>query len=304
MFRTVVIKKSSKLSTIQGYLIIYDGDKETKIFLDEITCLMIESNRCLITVPLINELVRRNISVIICNEKHNPSANILGLYNNYEPYVRIKKQLAWTKKDKKITWQYIVYQKINMQLQLLKMLDKPNQHLLEQYLTEIEEYDSTNREGHAAKVYFNSLFGTGFNRDEETLANSMLNYGYSILLSCFNRELVARGYLTEMGIFHIHPNNKFNLSSDLMEPFRPFVDLCAILNMGSKNPKKEIRKILQYQARYKGKIRYLSDIINLYVLDVINFLNKKTINTGFDLEFLKLEEYQNEDKGNENNSNV
>ena len=91
--------------------------------------------------------------------------------------------------------------------------------LLQGYLEEITYGDATNREGHAAKVYFNALFGKDFTRTDDLLINTALNYGYSILLSAFNREIVLNGYLTQLGLFHDNMFNRFNLASDLMEPF-------------------------------------------------------------------------------------
>lgn len=78
--------------------------------------------------------------------------------------------------------------------------------------------------GHAAKVYFNALFGMDFTRTEESSINAALNYGYGILLSAFNREIVLNGYITQLGLFHNNMFNQFNLGSDLMEPFRTIVD--------------------------------------------------------------------------------
>ena len=100
----------------------------------------------------------------------------------------------------------------------------PQYTQLLQYIDEIEFNDSTNREGHSAKVYFNALFGKSFSRKNDCPINAMLNYGYSIILSAFNREVVSNGYITQLGLFHDNMFNQYNLSCDLMEPFRPFVD--------------------------------------------------------------------------------
>ncbi len=81
-----------------------------------------------------------------------------------------------------------------------------------QYINEIEFGDVTNREGHAAKVYFNALFGMDFTRSAENVTNAALNYGYSLLLSTFNRCVVANGYITQLGLFHDNVFNQFNLS--------------------------------------------------------------------------------------------
>ncbi len=101
-------------------------------------------------------------------------------------------------------------------------------------MKEIELGDKTNREGHAAKVYFNALFGMDFSRSKECAINAALNYGYGILLSCFNREVIANGYITQLGLFHNNMFNQFNLASDLMEPFRILVDRIVVKNKPEK----------------------------------------------------------------------
>ena len=107
-------------------------------------------------------------------------------------------------------------------------MGKEEAELLSSYLQQIAWNDETNREGHAAKVYFNALFGLDFTRTEDNLINAALNYGYSIILSSFTREIVANGYITQLGLFHDNMFNQFNLASDLMEPFRPLVDKCVL----------------------------------------------------------------------------
>ena len=117
--------------------------------------------------------------------------------------------------------------KIKNQALLLKYYGLEQYKLLEGYINELEFNDETNREGHAAKVYFNALFGKSFSRNDDVPVNAALNYGYSLILSCVNREIVCSGYLTQLGIFHDNMFNPFNLGCDLMEPFRPIVDFCV-----------------------------------------------------------------------------
>ena len=116
-------------------------------------------------------------------------------------------------------------EKIRKQALHLQHWKREEADLLYQYINEIEFGDVTNREGHAAKVYFNALFGMDFTRSAENVTNAALNYGYSLLLSTFNRCVVANGYITQLGLFHDNVFNQFNLACNLMEPFRPLVDL-------------------------------------------------------------------------------
>ena len=139
--------------------------------------------------------------------------------------------------------------------------------MLNAYISQIELGDSTNREGHAAKVYFNALFGLDFTRTEDNSINAALNYGYSILLSAFNREITANGYITQLGLFHDNMFNYFNLSSDLMEPFRPIVDY-QVKTMNpvkfEKEEKMMILQILQKEVRIAEKKELLSNAIKIY----------------------------------------
>ena len=114
--------------------------------------------------------------------------------------------------------------KIHNQAMLLKKLEIKEYTKLLEYEKQVEIADKTNREGHAAKVYFNLLFGNDFIRDNEDNTNAALNYGYAILLSMLNRDIVSKGYITPLGINHRSEFNQFNLSCDLMEIFRPLVD--------------------------------------------------------------------------------
>lgn len=150
--------------------------------------------------------------------------------------------------------------------------------MLEQYIGEIEFGDVTNREGHAAKVYFNALFGMDFTRTAENNVNAALNYGYGILLSTFNREIVANGYITQIGLFHNNMFNQFNLGSDLMEPFRPIVDLWVKnmrLDTFEHAEKMEILRMLQKEVLIAGRKEYVSNAIKIYCKSIFDALSDK-----------------------------
>ena len=139
---------------------------------------------------------------------------------------------------------------------LLEILEKGEEaDLLTSYLQEMQWNDATNREGHAAKVYFNALFGMDFTRTADTSTNAALNYGYGIILSCFNREIAANGYITQIGLFHDNMFNQLNLACDLMEPFRILVDrqVCDMeLNQFDKEEKLELVDILNHFVYIDG----------------------------------------------------
>lgn len=223
-WRTVVITSRCKLDYKMGFMVVR-AEETKKIFLDEIALLLIENPAVALTGCLLEALTQKKIKVIFCSAERNPTAELVPYYNAYDCSRKIKAQIAWNEDIKGAVWADIVAEKIRKQSEFLLFLQKNEEAaLLRSYLSQIEPHDATNREGHAAKVYFNALFGKDFTRSEESLINAALNYGYSIILSAFNREITSHGYLTQLGIFHDNMFNHFNLSCDLMEPFRILVD--------------------------------------------------------------------------------
>ena len=239
-WRTVVISKRSKLDLKMGYMVIR-GEETKRIFLDEIAVLMIENPAVSLTGCLLEELTAKKIRVIFCDSKRSPMAELSPYHGSHDMTKKLRQQLGWTDEIKGAVWSTIIAEKISKQAEHLAERDKNREaELLESYIPQIEFQDETNREGHAAKVYFNGLFGMEFTRRGNNPVNAALDYGYSILLSAFNREICAYGYLTDLGIHHDNVFNHYNLSSDLMEPFRILVDM-KVYDMMPKELSKEVR---------------------------------------------------------------
>lgn len=275
-WRTVVISKRAKLDLQLGYMVVR-GESTTKIVLNEISTLLIESTAVSITTSLLCELTKRKVKVIFCDEKRNPSSELIGYYGSHDTSNKLRKQLEWKKKTKEAVWTEIATEKIRKQKELLELYGKEEAELLSSYLSEITWNDETNREGHAAKVYFNALFGMNFTRTEDNFINAALNYGYSIILSAFTREIVANGYVTQLGLFHDNMFNQFNLASDLMEPFRVLVDQevkqMKLLEFEHEQ-KMQLVNLLNREVRIDGKIQYVNNAIKIYCRSIFDALNE------------------------------
>ena len=271
-FRTVVIKSRVKLELRLNMMVIR-GDVEKKIFINEINTLIIQSTAVAVTAALLNELVKNNIKVVFCDEKFNPSSELLPYYGAHNKSKRYKQQIKWYAPIKNSVWRIIVRQKILGQADVLSMLHCDVQaEMLRNYADEIEDGDVTNREGHAAKVYFNTFLEEG--RRSESFINGCLNYGYAVLLSAFNREIVAAGYFTQLGIWHDNEFNNFNLASELMEPFRPYVDRVALgIADGDREFKTKLTDILNYNVKIDGKNTTFDLAIRQYARSVFDALN-------------------------------
>ncbi len=277
-FRTVVIKERCKLDLKLNYLVCRTQD-EIKIFIPEISVLILESTAISLTSALISELVKNDVKIIFCDEKHNPESEVCSYYGSYNCSKKILRQLNWSMEAKATVWQKIIQLKIYNQKTFLNQLGFASQaSMLEGYLQETQLGDTTNREGHAAKVYFNCLFGTEHTRRAETFYNGALNYGYSILLSCVNREVVKNGYLTQLGIWHCGEFNEFNLSCDIMEPFRILVDrIVYSLNENEPNFKIKILDIFNTQIKIDGKLQYFENALSIYCQSVFKALENNNI---------------------------
>ena len=275
-FRTVVITRQSKISYKNRFLVVKQENDEKYIHLSEIDTIIVDSISVSISAYLLKELADSKINIIFCDEKHNPFGEVVPYYSKHNTSKMIKEQIKWKVSDKDKIWAEIVKNKIMNQALLLKKTKSPKYKLILSYIDEVVDGDKTNREGHAAKVYFNALFGNDFVRNSDDSINAALNYGYAILLSTINKEIINNGYLTQLGIHHKNEFNEFNLTCDLMEPFRIVIDNFVYYNQERKldtEYKLDIVNILNGTFKYQGKNYTLKDIIRMFVKSTLESIN-------------------------------
>ena len=275
-FRTVVISSQSRISYKNRFLVVKHENDEKYVHLSEIDTVIVDSISVSISSYLLKELADNKINIIFCDEKHNPFGELTSYYSKHNTSKKIKEQISWKQKNKDELWTKIVKNKIINQALLLKKIDSNKYNLILSYTNEIKLGDKTNREGHSAKVYFNALYGKNFNRNENDSINAALNYGYSILLSTINKEIVSNGYITQLGIHHKNEFNEFNLTCDLMEPFRVIIDNFVYYNFKREFDSKyklDIINILNSTYKYLNKNYTLKDIIKIYVKNTLDSVN-------------------------------
>ena len=288
-WRTVVVTKPSKLDLKLGYLVVRDSEKTVKIHIKEISVLIVETTFSSITTALMSELIKEKVKVIFCDEKQNPVSELVSIYGCHDSSLKLKTQIQWKESIKCAVWTEIVSEKIRNQANVLKYFDLNGVDKLYEYISEMTFNDETNREGHAAKVYFNSLFGNEFSRSQESPTNYALNYGYGIILSCINREIACCGYSTQLGLFHDNRFNHFNLSCDLMEPFRPIIDQYVKEMNPSEfthNEKMQILSLLNDEFIIDDRKQTLLNTIKIYVKSVMDAIEME------DISFIKFYRYE------------
>lgn len=275
-FRTVVITRQSKITYKNRFLVVKQENDEKYIHLSEIDTIIVDSISVSISAYLLKELADNKINIIFCDEKHNPFGEVVPYYSKHNTSKMIKEQIKLKASDKDKIWAEIVKNKIMNQALLLKKTKSSKYKLILSYIDEVVDGDKTNREGHAAKVYFNALFGNDFVRNSDDTINAALNYGYAILLSTINKEIINNGYLTQLGIHHKNEFNEFNLTCDLMEPFRVVIDNFVYYNQERKldtEYKLDIVNILNGTFKYQGKNHTLKDIIKMFVKNTLESIN-------------------------------
>ncbi|MBR3347859.1 MAG: type II CRISPR-associated endonuclease Cas1 [Mycoplasmataceae bacterium] len=230
-WKIVEIETADRLRLFLDNLVIYKDNDKIIIPINDIDTLIIDNIQINLSIQLINKLADSNVNVVICDKYHLPNTQLLPFIGNYNSLKILNRQLNWNHQYKSNLWKNIVKQKITNQIELLSHFGYYGEKTkeIELLLHDIKDYDISNREGHAAKIYWHTLFGIDFNRrDEENPINKYLNYGYAILRSYFSKSIVKKGLDPRISIFHKSFHNHFALSSDLMEVFRTIIDFEVI----------------------------------------------------------------------------
>lgn len=279
-WRTVIVDSQSKLDYKMGYLVVR-GLETKRVLLDEMAVLVIANPAVSFTGFLIEALTEKKIKVVFCDSKRNPISELVPHHGSFDSSAKVRTQITWDRVTKGMVWRDIVCEKIRKQADFLSDSGRYEQaNLLSSYVSQVELADATNREGFAAKVYFNAIFGIDFTRSADIPVNAALNYGYSLILSAFNREVSANGYLTQLGLFHDNMFNHFNLSCDLMEPFRILVDRKVYESHFAefgKNEKHEMWRILSDRVYIDGQSQTVLNAIRIYVRSVFDAINDKDV---------------------------
>lgn len=277
-WRTVIVNTHSKLTYKSNHLIFKDASRTEMIHLSEIDVLLLETTDIVFSTMLIKRLVDEKILVIFCDDKRLPTALLTPYYGRHDSSLQLSKQISWDEAIKAEVWTTIIAQKIINQSLFLGASGfyEKSQSIMDLYHG-LENYDPSNREGHAARIYFNTLFGNNFSREQDNNINAALDYGYTLLLSMFARELVITGCMTQFGLKHSNQFNQFNFASDIMEPFRPLIDQIVYENRSASfvQIKRHLFSIFSNTYQYNGKEMYLTNIVSDYTKKVVKSLNNQ-----------------------------
>lgn len=284
-YRCIYIRRADKMNLRDNNIVVRNDEREVIVPLEDIAMILLEDNCSLLTAKLISSLSSYYIGLIICDDKYMPVSLTLPLHMHYKQLRVFHMQLDVKKPFNSQLWFRIVKQKIINQRRVIEMTTK-DEYAIDRLLEcekELKSNDKTNREALAAKYFFSGLYGSLFirKRKSEDEINAALNYGYTILMANMSRILAMYGFNTIIGIHHISESNNFNLSCDLMEPFRPIIDLVIYQNINNlsypltKDIKKELIEALTKPVRINNKNYLIQYAMEEMVLSYIKALENE-----------------------------
>lgn len=220
-----MIQNPAKLNLSKGQLRLENDDGEFTLPLEDITALILESPQIVLTSTLLSECQNRGVAVLTCDKTHTPNGVLLP----FQPHSRQSRvarvQQSWTEPLRKRLWQRAIQTKILNQAICLDMtVGGDESKRLKAFVDRVGSGDPENIEAQAARNYWPRLFGPDFRRHGNDSINAALNYGYAVVRAFVARSQVAYGLIPAFGIHHDNELNAFNLTDDIMEVFRPFVD--------------------------------------------------------------------------------
>ena len=248
-WKIVEIENARTLKLFLDNLVIETETQKITIPLSDIDTLITHNSYLMLSSRLLVEIANHNINFIICDDKHNPSCQLTPISGNYNSLKVFDKQLNWNYVFTGNLWKKIIIQKIMNQAETLLHFTN-NEVIYQQIIAlskEVKDFDQTNREGHAAKLYWHYLINEDFRRTDECFLNMLLNYGYAILRALIARSLVSSGLLPTLGIHHHNRYNAYCLADDIMEPYRPYVDELVLNIVKSGQNYEELTKDLKAQ---------------------------------------------------------
>lgn len=224
VWRSIMISRPARLRR-EHFSLVIEQEETAFVPFEDIAVIVLDHQQITLTHPMLSACAEYGIGLYATGSNHQPAGVFVPFLQHSRATRMLRKQLGVSRPSAKQAWAAIVRRKIENQASCLRLCDRDGADRLDSYARRVRSGDSDRLEGQAAAFYFRRLFGASFDRSQEIWINAALNYGYAILRGSITRGLVAHGLLPAIGLFHSSEQNAFNLADDLIEPFRPLVDL-------------------------------------------------------------------------------
>lgn len=278
-YRVLFLTNPIKLSVKNEQLVIDNGEI-TKVPLEDIECIAADNLQISVNTYLLMKLSEYAITFYVTDKMHHPCGVFLPVSKHCRHMSVLNQQIAMTLPAKKKLWKQIVMQKVENQATVLKLCNIEGWQEIDSIKYKVLSGDSSNMEAVAASKYFRMLYGKTFSRSQENSINACLNYGYAILRSTIEKYLIVYGYEPSIGIFHKSTVNNFNLADDIIEAYRPIVDLFVKYNVSedeelSSRRKAQIVNLLNVDVIIDNKLFACAKAIDNTVQSLTSFFTGK-----------------------------
>ena len=292
----IYVSSDAKIYVKNSQLFLENSESKVDYPLEDINSVMIENLNTIISTYTLSKLAENGILTFVCNQNHLPNGIVLPYMEHYQTLQQFDLQLNLTRPVQKQLWQKIVKNKICNQNEVLNICGQFD--ALKDLEKKVLSGDSTNVEAQASLKYFKLLFGEKFKRREENQINAFLNYGYSIVRGFVARSLVCHGLMPFYGINHSNQFNQFNLADDLIEPFRPVVDLFVKVYLSNETEltpkvKSQIFDLLSYDVEVAEQKQTLANSIDMYVESFVRSLKENKV-VLYEINIIRLERHKYE----------
>lgn len=242
-WRSLVVTQPARMSLCQRALRLQQDDLDVRIPLEDVAVVVIDQPQVLLTAALLSAMADAGIAVITVNNSHHPNGVLLPYLPHSRTLKVLRAQINLGLPHQKQLWKHIVRRKIANQASVLELQGHEQAaRRLTAMVKEVRSGDTHNLESQAARLHFRTLLGKSFTRRQERLHNYAMDYSYAIVRSAIARSLVMHGFVTALGLHHRNEQNAFNLADDLLEPFRPIVDLYVLQHFPRDSDERELNR--------------------------------------------------------------
>lgn len=224
VWRSVVINRPAKLKR-EHFALVVEQEQSARVPFEDIAVIVLNHREITLTHPVLSACADYGIGLYSTGDNHQPNGVFMPFLQHSRATRMQRLQLSLDKPSTKRAWARIVQVKIGNQARCMDLLGVAGADRLASYARRVRSGDGGNLEAQASAYYFPQVFGRSFHRSQESWTNAALDYGYAVLRGACARALVAHGMLPSLGLFHSSEQNAFNLADDLIEPYRPIVDL-------------------------------------------------------------------------------
>lgn len=224
VWRSVVINQPAKLKR-EHFALVVEQEQSARVPFEDIAVIVLHHREITITHPVLSACAEYGIGLFSTGDNHQPNGVFIPYLQHSRATRMMRLQMQIDRPLAKRAWAEIIKAKISNQARCLELTGAKDVDRLESLARRVRSGDSENMEAQASAIYFRALFGASFDRSQPVWINAALDYGYAILRGTIARGLVAHGFLPSIGLFHRSEQNSFNLADDVIEPFRPIIDL-------------------------------------------------------------------------------